>query len=45
MLITLDESGVSEVEAIPFEIDVPHSRIREPDAATSQAILDRLGIK
>jgi poly-gamma-glutamate capsule biosynthesis protein CapA/YwtB (metallophosphatase superfamily) len=45
MLITLDESGVSEVEAIPFEIDVPHSRIRIPDETTTEEIMGRLGLK
>jgi gamma-polyglutamate biosynthesis protein CapA len=45
VLVTLDERGVSAVEAIPFEIDVPHGRIRIPDETTAEEIMGRLGLK
>ncbi|NTU48550.1 MAG: CapA family protein [Syntrophobacteraceae bacterium] len=41
---TLDGDGVTGVETVPFAVDVPHSRILQPDAETSQEILDRLEI-
>jgi poly-gamma-glutamate synthesis protein (capsule biosynthesis protein) len=44
ILVTLEADGVTDVEAIPFEIDVVHSLIIEPDAETAEEILGRLHI-
>ncbi len=44
VLVTLDADGVTEVEAVPFEIDVVGSRVVEPDAETAEKILERLQI-
>jgi len=44
VLVTLEAGGVAAVKAIPFEIDVLHSRVLEPDAETAEKILERLGI-
>jgi poly-gamma-glutamate synthesis protein (capsule biosynthesis protein) len=45
VLITLDEDGVKAVQAVPFLIDVPHSRILEPDADTAEELLERIRLK
>ncbi|MBI4733061.1 MAG: CapA family protein [Chloroflexi bacterium] len=45
VLVTLDADGVTDVQAIPFEIDVPRSRLVEPDAETAENILERVKIK
>lgn len=44
VLVTLDVNGVASVEAIPFEMDVVHSRVVEPEAETAEKILERLQI-
>jgi poly-gamma-glutamate capsule biosynthesis protein CapA/YwtB (metallophosphatase superfamily) len=38
-LVTLDKSGVTEMHAIPFVIDVPGSRLIEADPASAKTIL------
>lgn len=38
VLVTLETDGVTDVQVVPFEIDVPHSRIVEPDAETAEKI-------
>jgi poly-gamma-glutamate capsule biosynthesis protein CapA/YwtB (metallophosphatase superfamily) len=43
-LVTLDADGVTAVQAIPFEIDVVHSRLVAPEAETAEKILERLNI-
>ena len=37
--VTLDVSGVEKINAIPFLIDVPNSRIVEPDPVSTETIL------
>lgn len=44
VLVTLDVIGVADVEAIPFEIDVIHSRVVEPDTGTAEKIQNRVDI-
>ena len=44
VLVTLDADGVSDVETIPFALDVPHSLILQPDSETAQEILNRLAL-
>ena len=38
-LVRLDPTGVVDYRAIPFTIDVPNSRVAEPDAASAQDIM------
>jgi poly-gamma-glutamate synthesis protein (capsule biosynthesis protein) len=45
VLVTLDADGVRTVEAVPFVIDPPHSRLLEPDAETAEKILARMGLE
>ncbi|MEW6094277.1 MAG: CapA family protein [Chloroflexota bacterium] len=45
VLVTMNSDGVTDVETIPFEIDVLHSLIVEPDAETAEEILERIKIK
>jgi poly-gamma-glutamate synthesis protein (capsule biosynthesis protein) len=44
LLVTLDPHGVRSAVAVPFEIDVPHSLIFQPDAQTAKLILGRLAL-
>jgi poly-gamma-glutamate synthesis protein (capsule biosynthesis protein) len=44
VLLTLDADGVKKVEAVPFEIDVVHSRLVAPDEETAEGILERLHV-
>jgi poly-gamma-glutamate synthesis protein (capsule biosynthesis protein) len=44
VLVELDEDGVRSAHAIPFEIDIQHSRVMEADEQVTQAILERLGL-
>jgi poly-gamma-glutamate synthesis protein (capsule biosynthesis protein) len=44
VLVELDEDGVRSVHAIPFEIDIQHSRVMEADEQVTQAILELLGL-
>lgn len=44
LLVSLDPHGVRSAVALPFEIDVPHSLILQPDAQTAQMIQERLQI-
>ena len=44
VLVTIDARGVRSAVAVPFEIDVPHSLILQPDAQTAQMIQERLQI-
>jgi poly-gamma-glutamate capsule biosynthesis protein CapA/YwtB (metallophosphatase superfamily) len=44
LLVTLDPHGVRSAVAVPFEIDVPHSLILQPDAKTAKNILERLNL-
>ncbi|MBU2611441.1 MAG: CapA family protein [Chloroflexi bacterium] len=45
VLVDLDENGVRSAHAIPFEIDVQHSRVQAADDRVAQAILERVGLK
>jgi poly-gamma-glutamate synthesis protein (capsule biosynthesis protein) len=42
VLVKLDAGGVSSAHAVPFIIDVPHSRVVAPDEQSSHQILNRL---
>ncbi len=44
-LVKLDENGVRSVRAVPFVIDIQHSRIQAADEQTASSILERLGLK
>jgi len=44
VLVELDEDGVRSAHAIPFEIDIQHSRVMEADEQVTQAILEQLGL-
>jgi len=41
-VVTIGPSGVESVHAVPFAIDVPHSRLEAPDASTLQKVQDSL---
>ena len=45
VLVELDENGVRSAHAIPFEIDVQHSRVQAADEQAAQTILERVGLK
>lgn len=45
VLVELDENGVRSARAIPFVIDVQHSRVQAADDRVAQAILERVGLK
>jgi len=45
VLVELDENGVRSVRAIPFEIDVPHSRVQATDEQATQIIFEHLELK
>jgi poly-gamma-glutamate synthesis protein (capsule biosynthesis protein) len=42
LMVTIGPSGVESVHAVPFTIDVLHSRLEAPDASTVQKIQDSL---
>jgi poly-gamma-glutamate capsule biosynthesis protein CapA/YwtB (metallophosphatase superfamily) len=44
ILVRLDENGVREVQAEPFEIDTGGSRVVAPDRETALRILERLNL-
>jgi len=44
VLVELDEDGIRSAHAIPFEIDIQHSRVMEADEQVAQAILGQLGL-
>jgi poly-gamma-glutamate synthesis protein (capsule biosynthesis protein) len=44
VLVMLEADGVTDVQVIPFEIDVVHSRVIEPDAEAAEEILGRMQI-
>ena len=44
ILVTLDDSGVTDSRAVPFLIDVPNSSLVQPDEATSKQILQWIGL-
>jgi poly-gamma-glutamate capsule biosynthesis protein CapA/YwtB (metallophosphatase superfamily) len=44
VMVTLDADGVTSVRIVPFEIDVVHSRVVQPDAETVEKIQDRLNL-
>ncbi len=44
VVVTLDAAGVTSVRSVPFEIDVVHSRVVQPDAGTVDKIQDRLNL-
>jgi hypothetical protein len=39
-MVTLDSTGVRNLRAIPFSIDVPGSRLAQPDPESSAAIME-----
>jgi len=43
-LVTLAAQGVVQAQAIPFEIDVPHSLLRAADEQTAVEVHNRLGL-
>ena len=45
VLVEMDENGVRSAHAIPFEIDIQHSRVMEADEQAAQAILEHLKLK
>jgi poly-gamma-glutamate synthesis protein (capsule biosynthesis protein) len=45
VLVELGENGVRSVHAIPFEIDIQHSRVQAADNQVAQAILEQMGLK
>ena len=45
VLVELDKSGVRSVHAIPFVIDIQHSRVMEADEQAARTILEHLGLK
>lgn len=45
VLVELDENGVVNAHAIPFIIDIPHSRVQAADDLAAQSISERLGLK
>ena len=44
VVVTLDTQGVKSVRAVPFVIDVIHSRVVAPEAGTAKKILDRINL-
>jgi poly-gamma-glutamate capsule biosynthesis protein CapA/YwtB (metallophosphatase superfamily) len=42
LLVTLDENGVTGVQAVPFEIDLQASRLAAPEADSQRLIFERL---
>lgn len=44
LLVSLDEDGVTGIQAVPFEIDLQASRIAAPEAEEAQTILERLDL-
>lgn len=42
VVVTISSSGVESVHAVPFAIDVPHSRLDAPDRSALQNIQDSL---
>ncbi|MCS7011856.1 MAG: CapA family protein [Anaerolineales bacterium] len=44
VLVTLQRGKITTVEAIPFEIDLRHSQVLEPEAVTRLSILQQLGL-
>lgn len=44
-LVELDENGVRSARAVPFVIDVQHSRVQAADDQVAQAILEHLKLK
>jgi poly-gamma-glutamate synthesis protein (capsule biosynthesis protein) len=45
VLVELNENGVVNAHAIPFIIDIPHSRVQAADDLAAQSISERLGLK
>ncbi|MBA4380517.1 MAG: hypothetical protein C0393_07585 [Anaerolinea sp.] len=45
VLVELDENGVRSARAVPFEIDIQHSRVQAADNQVAQAILEHLNLK
>jgi poly-gamma-glutamate capsule biosynthesis protein CapA/YwtB (metallophosphatase superfamily) len=44
LLITLDQKGVQRAEALPFEIDGLHGRVKSASIRTTEQVLNRLQI-
>jgi hypothetical protein len=44
VLVTLDPRGIQSVRIVPFEIDVVHSLILQPDTPTAKMIQEKLQI-
>ncbi len=45
VLVELDENGVRSARAVPFVIDIQHSRLEAANDQVAQVILERLGLK
>jgi poly-gamma-glutamate synthesis protein (capsule biosynthesis protein) len=45
VLVELGENGVQSAHAIPFEIDIQHSRVQAADDQAAQTILEHLKLK
>jgi len=45
VLVELDENGVRSARAVPFVIDVQHSRVQAADEQAAQTILEHLKLK
>jgi poly-gamma-glutamate capsule biosynthesis protein CapA/YwtB (metallophosphatase superfamily) len=44
VVVTLDSAGVAYARAVPFEIDISHNRVIQPDGETAQQIINRIDL-